>query len=136
MRFKEDERGSIIVLVALLLPVLIGFLGLALDAGHIMYHKNMLYESTEAAARSAILKSYDHNIWENENRVVLDYDQAMSAARLLLDLNYDKAQIDDLQIKNDNTIVLSTSVTIEYTFMKIFGFHDKTLKNKQIVSGG
>ena len=39
MKQLKKEEGSVIMIVALLLPILIGFIGIAIDGGLILYHK-------------------------------------------------------------------------------------------------
>lgn len=46
----REERGAVFVLTALLLPVLIGCLGFAYDAGNLYMHKARLQNVTDAAA--------------------------------------------------------------------------------------
>ena len=50
IKFLKRERGSILVLTALLLPILFGCLGIAYDVGNIYIHKARLQNVTDAAA--------------------------------------------------------------------------------------
>lgn len=50
LRYVKQERGAVFVLTALLLPVLIGCLGFAYDAGNLYMHKARLQNVTDAAA--------------------------------------------------------------------------------------
>ena len=50
MAGKKNERGQIMVISALLLPVLIGFTGLALDVGLLMVHRTQHQRTADAAA--------------------------------------------------------------------------------------
>ena len=53
LRALCQERGSVFVLTAILLPVLCGFMGLAYDAGNLYMHKARLQNVTDAAALAA-----------------------------------------------------------------------------------
>ena len=46
----RDERGSILILSAVMMLVLMGFLGLALDSGSFYSHKRALQTSADAGA--------------------------------------------------------------------------------------
>ncbi|MBN2793961.1 MAG: pilus assembly protein [Clostridia bacterium] len=133
---EKKEEGVIVIIVALLLPILIGFIGLTIDAGNILYHKNMLIEATEAAARSAIYKSYDQTIYDTEHRVVLDYEKVKSSTEEILRMNYDAAEVVEVTIVDESAVKLKTRVKVSYTFMKIFGYKEKLLEATQIVRGG
>ena len=49
-RILRKEQGAIIVLTALLLPVLLGFMGLGVDVGNLYIHKTRLQNIADAAA--------------------------------------------------------------------------------------
>jgi Flp pilus assembly protein TadG len=53
-RLKRDERGGTAIMVGLLLPVLLGFAGFAVDGSHLYAQKTMLQNTADAAARAAI----------------------------------------------------------------------------------
>lgn len=46
----REERGAIFVLTALMLPVLLGCMGIAYDVGNLYMHKARLQNVTDAAA--------------------------------------------------------------------------------------
>jgi len=53
---RERERGAVAIIVGLLIVVLVGFIGLALDGGHLYLTKTELQNSADACALAA---SYD-----------------------------------------------------------------------------
>lgn len=53
---RERERGAVAIIVGLLIVVLVGFVGLALDGGHLYLTKTELQNSADACALAA---SYD-----------------------------------------------------------------------------
>lgn len=127
---KED--GSVVVIAALLLPILIGIIGLTIDGGVLLFRQAALKEATEAAARSALMMSYDKELYEAESRIVVDEATALVSADQILKKNSATSAIENLEIVNDKTIVLETSDLVEFSFMKIFGFEDQVIKDKQI----
>lgn len=53
---RQDEAGSILVLVALLLPVLLGMVGLAMDAAHLYMRRRHMQGVADLAALAAAQK--------------------------------------------------------------------------------
>lgn len=132
----KDQRGSVLALVVLMLPLLIGLIGLTVDVGYIMYQKSQLDAATEAAGRSTILLSYDKTIWETERRVVIDQGRAKDEMTMMLEENFEAAKLETLKVINDNRIEVKTSVEVVFYFMRIFGFESKKIEVEQVFSGG
>lgn len=65
--FKRDESGVTIVIIALILPVLLGFAGLAIDVGYIMVVKNELQNAADAAALAGAGHLWYNNTSSNPN---------------------------------------------------------------------
>jgi hypothetical protein len=55
MRIHRDERGQTIILVALSLPILLGFIGIATDVGALFKDKRTLQTAADAAAIAGAL---------------------------------------------------------------------------------
>lgn len=53
LKYIKQERGAVFVLTAILLPVLIGCLGIGYDVGNVYMHKARLQNATDAAALAA-----------------------------------------------------------------------------------
>ncbi len=136
MKLIKDENASVLILTVILLPLLIGMIGLIIDTGYIMYQKALLESSTEAAGKSTILLAYDKEIWNLSHTVVVDEALARSEMEKMLKRNFDNAQLISLTVKNNNMISVKTSVDVEFYFMKIFDFKKKTLEVNQVFSGG
>lgn len=136
MTFLKDEKGSILILTVLLLPLLLGFIGISIDVGYLMYQKSQLDAATEAAGRSTILLAYDKAIWSSQKKVVLDESLANEKVKLMLKENFDDAKLVKLTLLGDSKIKIETSVEVKFFFMKIFGFTSKVIETHQIFSGG
>lgn len=52
-RFKRDEKGSMTVIIALLMVVLVGFSSLVIDYGNLVSHKRQLQNAVDAACLAA-----------------------------------------------------------------------------------
>ena len=50
LKFLKQERGAILVLTALLLPIIFGCLGIGYDIGNLYMHKARLQNVADAAA--------------------------------------------------------------------------------------
>ena len=49
-KFWKNQKGGMAVLVGIMLPVLAGFLGLALDLGHVVLVRTQMQNAVDAAA--------------------------------------------------------------------------------------
>ena len=56
MTYQSNQRGSIAIAFAILLPVLIGFIGLAIDVGYLYYVKLQMQTAADAGAISGALQ--------------------------------------------------------------------------------
>ena len=82
LTYLKQERGAVFVLTALMLPVLLGFMGFAYDVGNLYMHKARLQNVTDAAALAGAgvfknppnKETADTSIGEyvNENNEVVD----------------------------------------------------------------
>lgn len=65
MRIHRDERGQTIILVALSLPFLIGFVGMATDVGFLFKDKRTIQTAADAAAIAAALNyNLGSTVWK------------------------------------------------------------------------
>ncbi len=132
----KSEEASVLIITALFLPVLIGFIGLCLDGGKVLYLEACLMDATDAAGRSTILMSYDREIWTAERRVVIHESDALDNAKSVLEKNFEHGKIVSLEVVEENTIILKTKVDVEFSFLKLFKFEKKELIYTQNYSGG
>ena len=136
MALIKDEKGSVLILTILLLPLILGFIGISIDVGYLMHQKAQLDAATEAAGRSTILLAYDKDIWNSQKKVVIDEELAKEKASLMLKDNFENAKLDELTVLGDSKIKVETSVEVKFFFMKIFGFTSREINTHQIFSGG
>ncbi|MFU8787787.1 MAG: TadE/TadG family type IV pilus assembly protein [Methylobacter sp.] len=92
LNYPKKQRGAIVVLVAIALPVLLLIMGLALDFGHVFVNKTRLQNALDATALSAAIainRDITHNI-ANANiagRATFDQFKAASGNDELSGLN-------------------------------------------------
>ncbi len=58
LSFRRDQSGSVTIMAAIALFVLLGFAGLAIDVGHIMVVRNELQNAADATALAGALSLY------------------------------------------------------------------------------
>jgi hypothetical protein len=79
----QDTRGSVSIIVGILIVVLMGFLGLAVDVGYLAVQKNRLQNTSDAAALACVI--HDSNdacgVFPNAN------DIPVNANTLIIPLN-------------------------------------------------
>jgi Flp pilus assembly protein TadG len=73
--FRNDESGVVIIIIALLLPILLGFAGLVIDVGYMMVTRNELQNAADAAALSGA--GY---FWYNNTSGTPNWSAAQTAA--------------------------------------------------------
>jgi Flp pilus assembly protein TadG len=64
MRMKNDERGQVLVITALCIVALIGFIALSVDVGALFYAKRQMQAAADAAATAAAIE-YVHSDYVN-----------------------------------------------------------------------
>jgi Flp pilus assembly protein TadG len=74
----EGTHGSVIVLTAILLPVLLGFCGLAIDVGHYMVVKNELQNAADAGALAGARALFPADLSTVTNPVTPDCSTAVT----------------------------------------------------------
>ena len=136
MKNIKKENGSVIIICALLIPVLIGFIGVVIDAGNILYHRNCLIQATEIAGESGFLLSYDKEIWDREGIVVIKEDLLRSNVEMMFKKNCDHGQVIEVDLINTLSFELKTEIELDYIFMSIFGFETKKIESTQKFVGG
>ena len=76
MNYLKQERGSILVLSVILLPILFAFLGFGYDFGNIYMHKSRLQNVADAAALAGARAYLDSQATDNKDAVDGTVDRA------------------------------------------------------------
>lgn len=125
----NNNKGNILILVSIILPVLIMVIGVCLDGGLVMYSQSKLMAATKFAALSA---SSHNKVIEDKTIINATESQVKSA----LIENYDKAKLKKFTIdessKNKCTVV--ADVEVNFMFMKMFGINSKTISESYTVT--
>lgn len=134
MRFLRDQRGVTVTFVALLMPVIIAFLGLVIDGGTLFLSRQRLDAAVDAASLAAAKKGYDQEIWDNEGRVVLVQSNCETAAREYFLKNYPDADITAFNVTIDsvtqNKVSVFASINAPVFFMRLFGINSSPISSK------
>lgn len=113
-RFESDTRGAVFVLVAAAMVVLVGSVGLAVDAGRVQMVESKLQSAVDAAglAAGAAVSTSDLNALATKY-VKLNFNQGTLGATL--------GTVTTTLSSNNQVVTLRANVTVPTTFMKIFG---------------
>lgn len=128
----EPESGAILVMMAVLMTVLIGFAAFAIDFGWIYWNGIRIQHGADAAALSGV-------IYEPGDQATA-YTEAFAAAA---ENGYNNANAETtvtaVDFADDPSAVQSQfqlAVTVEHTiptfFMRVFGFDDVTITKKAV----
>ncbi len=140
MRSLKDESGQVVLIVALCMMVLIGFIGIAVDIGYLRFEKRRLQAAADAAALAAALEvrvcggttncpamqtAASTALSENgySSATVTSSCTASTAAALTLTLNNPVCLVaTDPNRTKDNYVEAVVSETTSGFFSKILGF--------------
>ncbi len=88
-RIYSNNRGAVLILVAVLLTVFIGISALAIDIGHLILVGNELQNAADAGALAgaAVLLNPDNSINEDANRVAYETALANLSGGVLIEIN-------------------------------------------------
>ena len=79
-KFIQDTRGSVSIIVGILIVVLLGFLSLAVDVGYLAVQKNRLQNTSDAAALACVI--HDSNdacgVFPNTNDIPVNANTLIS----------------------------------------------------------
>ena len=68
-RFYEDERGAVVIIVALMMTVFLGFVALGVDLSSLYFHQKTLQTRADLAAVSAVMNLHDQPEWHARTTV-------------------------------------------------------------------
>lgn len=120
-RFLADDAGSSLPLVAFALIPLLGFLGLAIDAGRGYLVKARLGDALDAAALAAAQSVFDDKQFEAD--IQMFFDANFPPGYMGAQVTLDPAQVDDKK----EVITLSARASVSTTFMQLLGHEVMTV---------
>jgi len=117
----DDERGSILVIVALMMVVLLGFSALVVDVGMVYGQERKLQNALNAAALAGG-KALTISILNAST------DPAIAAAENNFSLNgYSPSDITCSFSNSNGTIKVESTQTVNYIFAKVLGFSSSSI---------
>ena len=119
-RLLREEKGSVIVVIAIAFTLLLGFVALAVDTGVLYLEHNRLSGVTDAAALAGAQE-------------LPDTDKARTTAREYAQINGVDADTLNISFSQDNKeITVTTSKTVDLYFAKILGFNTSTVNGRSV----
>jgi len=120
-QFKKDQKGNIIILVALSMVMLMGFAALAIDGGSLYQTRRQMVNAADAAAlagaQELIRQRYEDNFSSSEvvgKAVEYGLRNGSDSGRVEVTPDYFN--------ENNDTITVITNKTVEYSFARVLGF--------------
>ncbi|KNZ41637.1 TadE/TadG family type IV pilus assembly protein [Acetobacterium bakii] len=116
-KIKNEESGTIVIIVALAMVVILGFAALVIDVGRVSVEKSQLQNAIDAACLAGA-------------QDLPDTLAAKATAYEYIALNgYQNSDVSVPVFSNSNqTISITGSKNVEYTFAKILGFDSATIE--------
>ncbi|NEU30498.1 hypothetical protein GN156_06835 [bacterium LRH843] len=127
MKVLSEEKGFVLPFTALLIPIFIAMLGLMVDVGVASSNYFRLAHAVDSAAYAA-LDGYDRLVWEEDDRIEIDYHDAKAKATYYLHANLADATLTNFKIiSGGRGVRVEAKVNSPVFFMKMFGFSDRTI---------
>ena len=122
--FLKQERGTIFVLTALLLPLMFGFLGFAYDVGNLYMHKARLQNTADAAVLAGA-RAYINKLGENAvNDIATNAtDNQKAAAKPASFLTTRSCQDQTHQGKKTSEMVVLKTIQTSHSFSEYAQLH-------------
>ncbi|TMW70673.1 pilus assembly protein TadG-related protein [Alteribacter natronophilus] len=119
----KNEKGMVVPLVAVLLPVFLGVAGLMVDVGFMASNYFRLANAVDAAAYAS-LDGYDREVWEADGSIVIDPHEAQQLADRYLRENMNGASMTSFHV-DDTSVTIEAQADSPIFFMQLFGFSDQ-----------
>jgi hypothetical protein len=117
-----NERGNVLVIVALSFISLLGMAGLAIDGGLLYMTKTHLQKTANAAVLSGA-----QELTNKEERV-------KSVINVILTSHKEEVSLENLIIEMDNRVSISLQKPVKLSFARIFGFNEVKVRVKAVAS--
>lgn len=142
--FNNDENGSIIVIVAIFMTVIIGLSALVLDLGIVYDRSSKLQNALDSTALAAtrklpIEKANDWDevedaaiIYAQLNGVNIGRDNITPVDKYMNSIN--ESNITNGNASTINGVNVTASAKVDYNFAKVFGVNNKII-NKHAIAG-
>lgn len=135
MRIHRDERGQTIILVALSLPLLLGFVAIATDVGALFKDKRTMQTAADAAAIAAALnRNYDYQTAGKDASIANGYHDGNNGVTVTINNGPTWAHSNYKGVSGYyEAVVTKVEPTI---FMSIFGYPHVTVTARAVAGLG
>ena len=111
--FMKDERGGILVFVAVIIVVLLGLSALAVDAGLLYQTRRQMVNAADAAALAGAQELYYDSNWSNVETYTENY--------AIANFDCDDALVEQV---GNNGVKVTTVKNVDYLFARFLGLTD------------
>lgn len=122
-KYIKNQQGQSIVLFALLLPVIFGFIGMVIDLGYVFHNKQLIQDAVDAAALAGA------------QRIAASPEQVISDSVYIADkngVNANELTVNFPYNGNNNAIEVVADRTINYFFLPVLGFSNTTISARSV----
>ena len=133
----HGQRGQTLVMVAAMLPLLLGVSGLAVDVGLLYHHKRRMQTAADAAALGGA-----HEMWRNRLTAIVPSGRAQSASNGFTHngtstvVNVYHPPISGYYIGNTRFVEAQITQPAPTWFMQLFGWADVGISGRAVAGAG
>jgi Flp pilus assembly protein TadG len=134
-RLRDDERGAVVMVTAIVLVVVIGMVVLVVDLGRGVAYKRQVVTGTDAAALAAAQQCALGNGTEAATLAAADvFDRNVELAASITRI--EMPECDAPAGPGLRTVTVTTSASIEYFFAPIFDIHSGSIGGEAVAVWG
>src|SRR5262245_22369647 len=133
LKYRQERSGKIIVLFALLLPVLLGMVGLVIDSGLAMAAHRRVRNAADAAALAAALDLLRGQTAATAKKTAADMvttNNGLTSASVTVNIGKEIAT--GPYAGNPNFVEVLVSLDVGTTFMQILGVTKSTVGGRAV----
>ncbi len=136
-RRQRNQAGSVLLVTAMTLPVLIGFMGLAIDLGALYHHKRRMQTATDAGALAGAFEKWrgnDSQIEPSARGGAAENGFGHGGNGVVVTVNH--PPVDGFYVGDSDYVEVITNQDHPTYFMRIFGLQSSAIAARAVAGGG
>ena len=136
-RRARGEAGQVLIIVAVMLPVLIGFMGLVIDLGSLYHHKRRMQTAADAGALAGAHERWRSRDTEIENSALEEAgDNDFSHGVDGVDVTVHHPPVSGYYINDPRFVEVIIRQSAPTHFMRIFGWQEVPIDSRAVAGVG
>ena len=132
----RSQRGQTLIMVAALLPLILGITGLAVDVGLLYHHKRRMQSAADAAALGGA-----NEMWRNRTGTIVSLGRSQAAANGFTHagttvVNVYHPPVSGFYIGNNRYVEATITQPTPTWFMQLFGWTDVNVTARAVAGAG